>query len=240
MSRIGKKPVAIPSGVTVNVQGSKVSVKGPKGELSRELPPFITAKVNNGQVEVACGREDKESKAIFGTTRSLIANMVRASQGYSKDLEIQGVGFRANLQGKKLVLSLGYSHPDRIHGSGRHYAEGGGRHGAQRQRSGQAAGGSGQRADPGLLPAGALQGQGRPVQGRTRAPESRQDGGLIMKLRTRTDYRTRRHLRVRQKVKGTAERPRMSVFVSNKHMYVQFIDDVAARPWRRLRPSSRL
>ena len=112
MSRIGRKPVAIPPGITVNVQGSMVSVKGPKGELSRELHAFITAKVNNGQVEVGCGREDKESKAIFGTTRSLIANMIQGvHQGYSKDLEIQGVGFRANLQGKKLVLSLGYSHP---------------------------------------------------------------------------------------------------------------------------------
>ena len=112
MSRIGRKPVAIPSGVTVSVQGSKVSVKGPRGDLSRELPAFITAKVNNSQVEVGCDREDKQSKAIFGTTRSLIANMVRGvHQGYSKDLEIQGVGFRANLQGKKLVLSLGYSHP---------------------------------------------------------------------------------------------------------------------------------
>jgi large subunit ribosomal protein L6 len=111
MSRIGRKPVAIPPGITVNVQDSKVSVKGPKGELSRELHPFITAKVGNGQVEVGCDREDKESKAIFGTTRSLIANMIQGvHQGYSKDLEIQGVGFRANLQGNKLVLSLGYSH----------------------------------------------------------------------------------------------------------------------------------
>jgi large subunit ribosomal protein L6 len=112
MSRIGRQPVAIPSGVTVNVQGSKVSVKGPKGELSLDLHAFITVKVNHGRIEVVCGREDKESKAIFGTTRSLIANMVQGvHQGYSKDLEIQGVGFRANVQGKKLVLSLGYSHP---------------------------------------------------------------------------------------------------------------------------------
>jgi large subunit ribosomal protein L6 len=112
MSRIGRKPVVIPSDVTVKVHGSNVSVKGPKGELYRELHAFITANVNNGQVEVRCDKEDKESKAIFGATRSLIANMVQGvHQGYSKDLEIQGVGFRANLQGKKLVLSLGYSHP---------------------------------------------------------------------------------------------------------------------------------
>ncbi len=112
MSRIGRKPVAIPAGVTVNVQGSKVTVKGPKGELSREVHPYIAVKINGGRVELACSREDKESKAVFGTTRSLIANMVQGvHEGYSKDLEIQGVGFRANLQGKKLVLALGYSHP---------------------------------------------------------------------------------------------------------------------------------
>ena len=112
MSRIGRKPVAIPAGVTVNIQGSKVTVKGPKGELSREVHPYIAAKINSGRVELSCSREDKESKAIFGTTRSLIANMVQVvHEGYSKDLEIQGVGFRANLQGKKLVLALGYSHP---------------------------------------------------------------------------------------------------------------------------------
>ena len=112
MSRIGRKPVAIPSGVTVTVQGAKVSIKGPKGELSKEFHRCVTVKVNGAQVEVSCNKEDKESKAIFGTTRSLIANMVQGvQQGYSKDLEIQGVGFRANLQGKKLVLALGYSHP---------------------------------------------------------------------------------------------------------------------------------
>jgi large subunit ribosomal protein L6 len=112
MSRIGRQPVAIPQGVTVTVQGTKISAKGAKGELHREFPAFIQAKVEGGQVKLACTEEDKESQMIYGTTRSLVANMVEGvHQGYAKDLEIQGVGFRAALQGKKLVLTLGYSHP---------------------------------------------------------------------------------------------------------------------------------
>ncbi len=112
MSRIGKKPVAVPSGVTATIQGLKIAVKGPKGELSRELPEFIKARVKDGQIELSCSREGKEAMAIYGTTRSLVANMVvGVHAGYSKDLEIQGVGFKAAQQGQKIVLTLGFSHP---------------------------------------------------------------------------------------------------------------------------------
>ncbi|MBP7830079.1 MAG: 50S ribosomal protein L6 [Kiritimatiellae bacterium] len=112
MSRIGKQPVAIPQGVTVTVEGRTVRVKGPKGELAWECVPYIQVAVKDGRVEVACERKDKQGSAVYGTTRSLIANMVRGvKDGYSKTLEIQGVGFRATLQGRKLVLALGYSHP---------------------------------------------------------------------------------------------------------------------------------
>lgn len=112
MSRIGKKPIAIPAGVTVSVQGNTVTVKGPKGELSHEVPGFVTVQVVDGRVELACRRADKEGRAIHGTNRSLLANMVKGvHEGYSRDLEIHGVGFRASVQGRKLVLSLGYSHP---------------------------------------------------------------------------------------------------------------------------------
>jgi large subunit ribosomal protein L6 len=112
MSRIGKKPVVVPKEVTVTAKGSSVSIKGPKGELSRTFPPYIGVAVEGGQVVVSCSREDKESRAVYGTARSLIANMIEGvHKGYSKDLEIHGVGFRAALQGRKLVLSLGFSHP---------------------------------------------------------------------------------------------------------------------------------
>lgn len=112
MSRIGKMPVAVPKEVSVAIEGSSVRVKGPKGELSKAFPPYIRLAFKDAQVTVACEKTDKASRAVHGTARSLIANMVEGVQkGYSKDLEIHGVGFRAALQGKKLVMSLGYSHP---------------------------------------------------------------------------------------------------------------------------------
>jgi large subunit ribosomal protein L6 len=112
MSRIGRQPVTIPQGVTVTVQGRKVLAKGPKGELTWECVPYVQVAVKEGRVELSCERTDKQGKAVFGTTRSLVANMVQGvKEGYSKTLEIQGVGFRAAIQGQKLVLTLGYSHP---------------------------------------------------------------------------------------------------------------------------------
>jgi len=112
MSRIGNKPVALPAGVTAGVQGIKVSIKGPKGETTLDVKPPITVSVDKGQLVVTRVGDEKTVKALHGTVRSLLANMiVGVTQGYLKDLEIQGVGFRSALQGKKLTLSLGYSHP---------------------------------------------------------------------------------------------------------------------------------
>lgn len=112
MSRIGNKPISLPAGVTVSVEGQRVAVKGPKGELSREFPPVVQVAVCDGRVQVVCKRSDKKARAIFGTTRSLLANMVHGvHQGYAKELEVHGVGFRAAVQGRKLVLTLGFSHP---------------------------------------------------------------------------------------------------------------------------------
>ncbi len=112
MSRIGKQPVPVPKGVTVTIDGQKVTVKGSKGELSRELPNEI-AFVQEGE-EIVCTRknESRNARQRHGLVRTLIANMVEGvSNGYEKKLEIQGVGYRASLQGQKLVMALGYSHP---------------------------------------------------------------------------------------------------------------------------------
>jgi len=112
MSRIGKQPVPVPKGVTVTIDGQKVTVKGSKGELSRELPNEI-AFVQEGD-EIVCTRknESRNARQRHGLVRTLIANMVEGvSNGYEKKLEIQGVGYRASLQGQKLVMALGYSHP---------------------------------------------------------------------------------------------------------------------------------
>jgi large subunit ribosomal protein L6 len=112
MSRLGKKPVVVPAGVTASVQGGTVTIKGVKGESKLNVKAPVTVKFENGQLIVACPSELKADKALFGTVRSLLACMiVGVTQGYAKDLEIQGVGFRSALQGKKLTMSLGYSHP---------------------------------------------------------------------------------------------------------------------------------
>ena len=113
MSRIGRLPVAIPAGVEVKVaEGNVVTVKGSKGTLERALPVEMEIKVEDGQVVVTRPNDLKKMKALHGLTRTLIHNMVvGVSEGYEKVLEVNGVGYRAQKQGKKLVLNLGYSHP---------------------------------------------------------------------------------------------------------------------------------
>ena len=113
MSRIGRLPVAIPAGVTVEIgENNKVTVKGPKGTLERVLPQEMTIKLEDGHVVVTRPNDLKKMNSLHGLTRTLIQNMVvGVSQGYEKTLEVNGVGYRAAKQGKKLVLSLGYSHP---------------------------------------------------------------------------------------------------------------------------------
>lgn len=112
MSRIGNKSVAIPSGVTVEVKGQSVIVKGPKGELSHVLLPEVTVAVEGSEVNVSRKNDTKDSRARHGLTRALVANMIKGvSDGYQKELEIIGVGYKAQLKGKVLVLNLGHSHP---------------------------------------------------------------------------------------------------------------------------------
>ena len=113
MSRIGKMPVVIPAGVTVDIKDSNfVTVKGPKGTLERHLAPEMELKEDAGVITVSRPNDLKRMKSLHGLTRTLLHNMVvGVSQGYSKVLEVNGVGYRAAKQGKKLVLNLGYSHP---------------------------------------------------------------------------------------------------------------------------------
>ncbi len=113
MSRIGNAPISIPSGVIVTIaDGNKVSVKGPKGELSREIHPDMKITVEGDTLTVARPSENKLHKSLHGLSRTLINNMVvGVTEGFSKNLEINGVGYRAQLQGKNLNLSLGFSHP---------------------------------------------------------------------------------------------------------------------------------
>ncbi|MCU4154968.1 50S ribosomal protein L6 [Carboxylicivirga sp. A043] len=112
MSRIGKAPISIPSGVNVTVKDNTVTVKGPKGELSQAIHPEMEVKVEDGTITVVRPNDEKETRAQHGLYRSLINNMVvGVSEGYKKQLELVGVGYRATNQGQLLDLALGYSHP---------------------------------------------------------------------------------------------------------------------------------
>tara|TARA_B100001123_G_scaffold343419_1_gene389996 strand:+ start:99 stop:632 length:534 start_codon:yes stop_codon:yes gene_type:complete len=112
MSRIGKKPVEIPSGVTVTTTDTAVSVKGPKGELDRSVPSLVTVSVDDSQVVVTPANKTKQAQALWGTYASLVDNMITGvTEGFTKQLIIEGVGYRAEVTGNKLVMQLGYSHP---------------------------------------------------------------------------------------------------------------------------------
>jgi len=111
MSRIGRKPIAIPAGVEVNVDGNTVTVKGPKATLTQSFRPEMKIEVENGEIVVSRPDETKEMKSLHGLTRTLVSNMVTGvSTGFSKELEINGVGYKAAKEGTNLVMSLGYSH----------------------------------------------------------------------------------------------------------------------------------
>jgi large subunit ribosomal protein L6 len=112
MSRIGRAPIPVPAGVTVDIQPGLVRVKGPKGQLERKVHPEIEIQLKDGTLTVVRPDDEKEHRAQHGLTRTLIANMVTGvTTGFSKYLEMSGVGYRAQLQGQKLVLQVGYSHP---------------------------------------------------------------------------------------------------------------------------------
>ncbi len=111
MSRIGRAPIAVPAGVDVKIDGQTVTVKGPKGTLTRTVNDNITVTLDNGVITVTRPNDLKENRSLHGLNRTLIANMVKGvSEGFSKELEINGIGYRAAKQGKDLVLNIGYSH----------------------------------------------------------------------------------------------------------------------------------
>lgn len=112
MSRIGKKPISVPSGVDVKIEGNVVTVKGPKGTLTKEMHPLINIAMEENEIVVTRPNDEPQSRSLHGLTRTLIANMIEGvTNGFSKTLEMVGVGYRAALQGNKLVLTVGKSHP---------------------------------------------------------------------------------------------------------------------------------
>jgi large subunit ribosomal protein L6 len=115
MSRIGKRPITVPNKVTVTIDGNKIAVKGPKGELSRELPPLVKVEQQEQTLQVQRQDDSRTARQMHGLCRTLVANMVEGvSQGFQRRLEIQGVGYRAQVQGRNLILNMGYSHQVQI------------------------------------------------------------------------------------------------------------------------------
>jgi large subunit ribosomal protein L6 len=112
VSRIGKKPIVIPKGVTVTKNGTSLNIKGPKGELSHDFHPNIQINIDGNEIVVTRPNDQKENKALHGLTRALIQNMiVGVTEAYSKSLDIVGVGYKAEMKGKNLLINIGYSHP---------------------------------------------------------------------------------------------------------------------------------
>ena len=229
MSRIGRQPITVPEGVSVDVGAGVVSVKGPKGELSQTVDRDMKIALADGTLTVERPTDRGPHRALHGLTRSLLANMVEGvTNGYEKRLEIQGVGYRARLQGKALELSRRVLAPGDGAGAGWDRVRGPTADRGDRARDRQAARGRDGGPDPPRAPAGAVQGQGHPLRGRARATQGRK-ARLGMAVATKNQQRLRRRRRVRAKIRGTAERPRVSVFRSNRGISAQLVDDDAGR-----------
>ena len=217
----------MPEGVAISIEPELVRVNGPRGELTERVPRDMESRRRTATLLVKRPTDRAEHRALHGLTRSLVANMVEGvTTGFEKRLEIQGVGYRAALKGKDLELALGYSHPVPIKApdgiefevpaADAHRGEGHLEAARRRDR----------REHPQEAAAGALQGQGHPLRGRVRRPEGRE---ARMTVVTKTQARLKRRRRVRAKIVGTAERPRISVFRSNRGIQAQLVDDLAGR-----------
>ena len=233
MSRIGRLPVAVPAGVTVDIkEGNDVTVKGPKGTLQRVLPEEMSIKLEDGQVIVTRPNDLKKMKSLHGLTRTLIHNMVvGVSEGYEKVLEVNGVGYRAAKQGKKLVLNLGYSHPVEMEDpAGLESAVDGNKitvKGIDKEKVGQYAAEIRDKRRPEPYKGKGIKYADEVIRrkvGKTGKKEYKESVKMINKV-SRAQVRQKKHRRMRNHIAGTAARPRLAVFRSNSHMYAQIIDD---------------
>ena len=174
MSRIGRKPVVVPRGVTVQLQGNDVAVKGPRGELRRSLHPDMELALTNDQFTVARPTEEKRHKALHGLTRTLVQNMVEGvSKGFSKTLEIQGVGYKAEAKPYGINLIVGYSHPVKYEAPKGIKISVENNTTVKVEGAGQGAGRAGGGGAPVGAATGAVQGQGDSLPGRTGSPQGR-------------------------------------------------------------------
>ena len=227
MSRVGRSPIPVPSGVTVTLSGDTVQVKGPQGSLERQIPEPITIAQEGDTLVVSRPDDERHNRALHGLSRSLVANMVSGvTNGFTKELEIVGVGYRATARGPgALELALGFSHPVAVDAPEGITFEVPGADEDHRQGDRQGEGGPGGRRHPQAAQARALQGQGRALRQRTGVAQGWKGGEVMARTSDRSRLRLRRHDRVRTKVHGTPERPRLAVHRSNRHISAQLIDD---------------
>ena len=226
MSRIGKKPVPVPAGVTANIADGKLSMKGPKGTLSIDLRDEITYAVEDGAISVQPVNDTKRARAFWGMQRTLVQNLVTGvTEGFTKTLQITGVGYRAAAQGKNLKLQLGYSHDVDFDDARRASTiETPDNTTVEHLGHRQAAGRPGRRRDPPLAQARALQGQGHQVRGEYHLPQGREEEVRWPKLSLFAKRRQRVRTALRARAGG---RPRLSIHRSGRHIYAQVIDDAA-------------
>jgi large subunit ribosomal protein L6 len=224
MSRIGRSPIELPAGVSVSISPGRVQVNGPLGELAQDVPQRMTIEQNEGVITVTRPTDRGEDRALHGLTRTLVANMVQGvTSGYEKRLEIQGVGYRASMRGTALELNVGFSHsvvkdapagityelPSQTEIVVK---------GIDKQQVGQIAAEIRK-----VRPPEPYKGKGIRYQASTCA-EGREES---VSTATTRQLRERRRRRIRGKVAGTAERPRLAVFRSNLGIAAQLIDDQA-------------
>ena len=235
MSRIGKNPIPIPRGRHGDREEQYGHGEGPEGR-ARLASSRTDIGVNrtDGTVTVGVRRTRRSHKSLHGLSRTLVANMVEGvTKGYQKQLEITGVGYKAEVRPYGLQLALGFSHHDRVQGADGHQALGAAADAGRDRRRGQAVVGQVAAEIRVAASARAVQGQGHQVRRRSDSPKGRQGGRQVIRCqrfqRRARAAAHRRHIRVRKKVTGTPERPRLVVFRSLKHIYAQLVDDVARR-----------
>ena len=231
MSRIGRMPIAIPAGVTVDIaENNKVTVKGPKGTLERILPAEMDIKMEGSEITVSRPNDLKKMKSLHGLTRTLINNMViGVNEGFEKKLEVNGVGYRAQKQGKKLVLSLGYSHPVEMEDPEGIETVLDGQNiiivkGINKEKVGQYAAEIRAKREP-----EPYKGKGIKYADEVIRRKVGKGVNVMVSKKSRTLVRKNKHRRLRNRFSGTPQRPRLAVFRSNNHMYAQVIDDTVGK-----------
>src|SRR6478752_7655599 len=224
MSRIGKKPIVIPKGVTIKADATGVDVKGPKGQMKQALPPGVSAAVEDGTIVTKKISDDAQLDKFHGLARSLVNNAVLGvTEGWKRELDIVGVGYRAELKGQQITLALGYSHPVVFEvPKGIEVAIEKQTHitvtGVDRQLVGQVAANLRRLRKPDPYQQKGVRYTGEVLK--------KEDGSVVMRIKTKEDRRDRIKFRIRKKMNGTAAKPRLSVFRSVSHIYVQVIDDM--------------